>query len=150
MTREHLNQMENGGELLLASRNSLRNRISSGNFRKVNRWHILESISAQKVSDIWQRCFPTEGSPIELLSVADASIITADCAHELKGMLTCVKTLLDHQLLLCEEYSRAVYAGFACRATARNIAYGTSVISDDFPRRSILIANCGTRALMHH
>ncbi|HSE15781.1 MAG TPA: Imm5 family immunity protein [Pyrinomonadaceae bacterium] len=122
--RELIDSIDENGELPLVKRYALRDLL------KQDRWYMLESISAHKVQNIWERQFPSDRFPTELLRIADSSLIEANDAGLLGQMLSESKAALADKLLLGQEYFCAVYAGFASWAAARNVVYGSPIISD--------------------
>ena len=126
--RELTDSISEDGELPLWKRYSLRDLLKRNN--DLERWHVLESISAHKVEEIWEQHFPSSRFPIELLRIADSVMVGADDVGQLGKLLLETKSALDEKLLLGEQYFRAVYAGFASWAAARNVVYGSPTISD--------------------
>jgi hypothetical protein len=94
-------------------------------------WLALENISAHRTQDIWEHQFPSEHGPLEVLEIADNYLVTGDRTESLHTKVPEVKSILDDKLLLGPDSFRAVYAGFACWAAARNVAYGGQQTAND-------------------
>jgi len=125
--RELMDSIDENGELPLLKRYWLGELLQRNNDQDIDPWLALQSISAHKVQDIWKQYFASEQFPIEVLSIADALIISGGDTTHIEKLLAECKTALDNKFLLGEDYFQGVYAGFAMWAAARNVAYGNEI-----------------------
>jgi hypothetical protein len=121
----HIHDIDTAGELPLTVRRRLRESLVAllpGNESALAFVAMLGLACAKRAWPVWRTAFPSESRPMDLAEGAVSSITEGSTSGAWDGSeFMKVKTYLDNKLLLGQEYSPAVYAGFASWAVARDV-----------------------------
>jgi hypothetical protein len=118
-------EIDTAGELPLATRRRLKEDLIGrlpGDGNALRFIAALGLTCAKQVWPVWRTAFPAEFRPMRLAEAVVSSVnqrnVSAVSAEE---EFSSVKTDLDNKLLLGPAYFRAIFAGFACWAVARDV-----------------------------
>jgi hypothetical protein len=141
-SQQQVAQIQEDGELPLQVRRRLVEHatelLGAGQLFRV----ALSCICAKRAWPIWEDAFPDEPAPMAMAERALAMVTERRRSGPTVGDqdVLRLKSYLDDKLLLGDEYFRAVYAGFAAWAVARDaveVQPVPSVVSDGYSERDV-------------